>query len=87
MKSLLIIATAALFASPALAADVVRDSSGAWSCQRNGEVISYYWPLGRVPSTAEQTQCIQAMGGTIVKPKVDLTKREARTPEPTKVNP
>lgn len=69
MKALLIIAAAALFATPTLAADVVKDSSGAWSCQDgNGEVISYYWPAGRVPTTAEQTQCAQA-NGTINKPK------------------
>lgn len=84
MKTLMCIAAAALFASPAFAADVVKDSSGAWSCQRNGEVISYYWPLGRVPSQAEQTTCAQA-NGSIVKPKTDLTKKKALPPEKTKM--
>jgi hypothetical protein len=71
------VAAAALFASPSFAADIVKDASGAYSCQKGGEVISYYNPYGRVPTTTEQVQCKQA-GGTINTP---TTKRKARKQE------
>ena len=67
MKTLFAFAATALFASSAFAADVVKDRSGAYSCQKNGEVLAYYQPFGRVPSTAEQLTCAKA-GGRILQP-------------------
>ncbi|MCB9548487.1 MAG: hypothetical protein H6706_21985 [Myxococcales bacterium] len=75
MKSILIALAALCVSTPVFAGKVVKDRSGAWSCQRsNGEVINYFWPAGRVPTSAEQVQCQQA-GGAI------------KQPAPTKIDP
>ena len=78
------VTTVAMLAAPAFAADIVKDSSGAYSCQKRGEVISYYNPYGRVPTVKEQVQCKQ-LGGAIVNPK-PKTKHE-RMPEGRHVAP
>ncbi|MEZ4473277.1 MAG: hypothetical protein R3F60_21320 [bacterium] len=68
MKSILLALAALAISTPVLAAKVVRDSSGAWSCQNNGgEVLNYYWPAGRVPTVQEQVDC-QQRGGKVTQP-------------------
>jgi hypothetical protein len=82
MKTFAFVAAALLFSAPAFARNtVVKDASGAWSCQNEaGEVISYYQPFGRVPTSDEQLQCQQS-GGKVVKPagptKAPMRKDEA----------
>ena len=70
MKSILIAFVALCFAAPAFAGRIVKDGAG-WYCNRTGADPIFYWPAGRVPTTAEQLQCAQ-LGGTIVKPKAPV---------------
>lgn len=78
MKSILIAFVALCFAAPAFAGRIVKDGAG-WYCDRPRGDDMYYYPLGRVPTTAEQLQCAQ-LGGAIVKPKapVPLTPTETK---------
>lgn len=88
MKTLFATLTAtALLATSAFAGEVVKDASGAYSCQDSGgDVISYYNPYGRAPTAAEKTQCTKA-GGKIVNPKPSTKKVMPRKQEPRKLNP
>ncbi len=82
MKTIVIVSAALMLSNVAFARNtVVKDSSGAWSCQNEaGEVISYYQPFGRVPSSEEQLQCQQS-GGRVVQPagptKAPIRKEKA----------
>ena len=83
MKVFFIALATLAFVTPSLARNVVvKDGSGAYSCQKpNGEVVSYFWPAGRVPTSAEQLQCQQS-GGRIQDP----VKPIKATPIKTKSN-
>lgn len=81
MKVLGIVTGLLMLSAPALANDVVRDSSGAWSCQSpSGEVIRYYQPFGRAPTHEEQLAC-KTSGGRVAPP---ATKTEATPVEEKK---
>ena len=70
MKKLIVLAAVCLFGNSAFAGKIVKDRSGAYRCVgKSGDTISYYTPYGRVPTTAEQTTCIQK-GGKIKKPSL-----------------
>ncbi len=68
MKSILIALAALCVSAPVFAGKVVRDASGAWTCQRTGSDTIVYWPAGRVPNNDEQLECAQS-GGKIQEPK------------------
>ena len=67
----------ALFASPALAGDVIQDPSSAFGCQKNGQVLSVYRPFGRAPTMSERAQCTR-LGGRIKAPKTRATRTSPR---------